>query len=86
MKGSTASPSTAESRNDADERRTATVDLHVLAETFGQAAIRELIPMMRELERDGLTELAGRVLRLTDRGRLLSNEVFERFIQPVTHA
>lgn len=67
-------------------RLTKGVDLHVLAETFGQAAIRELIPIMRELERDGLTELAGRVLRLTDRGRLLSNEVFERFIQPVTHA
>jgi len=61
-------------------RLTKGVDLHVVAQTFGEAAIRGLIPVMRDLERDGLTELAGRVLRLTDRGRLLSNEVFQRFI------
>jgi oxygen-independent coproporphyrinogen-3 oxidase len=62
------------------------VDLHKVAQTFGDAAIREVIPIMRELERERLTELAGRVLRLTDRGRLLSNEVFQRFLVDATHA
>ncbi len=62
------------------------VDIHKVAQEFGQGAIKELIPIMRELERDKLAELAGRVLRLTDRGRLLSNEVFQRFLADKTHA
>ncbi|HVP44108.1 MAG TPA: radical SAM family heme chaperone HemW [Terriglobales bacterium] len=62
------------------------VDLQRVALSFGESAIRELIPIMRELERDRLAELAGRVLRLTDRGRLLSNEVFQRFLAPQLHA
>ncbi len=62
------------------------VDLHQLSQIFGESAIRELIPLMRELERDRLVELVGRVLRLTDRGRLLSNEVFQRFLEPQMHA
>lgn len=62
------------------------VDLHKVTQTFGESSIREIIPIMRELERDKLAELAGRVLRLTDRGRLLSNEVFQRFLADKTHA
>ena len=62
------------------------VDLHKVSQDFGQSAIKEFIPIMREMERDRLAELAGRVLRLTDRGRLLSNEVFQRFLAPQAQA
>jgi oxygen-independent coproporphyrinogen-3 oxidase len=37
-------------------------------------------PAVREFERDGLVEIAGRRLRLTSRGVLLSNEVFAAFV------
>lgn len=37
-------------------------------------------PAVREFERDGLVEIAGRRLRLTPRGVLLSNEVFAAFV------
>jgi oxygen-independent coproporphyrinogen-3 oxidase len=36
--------------------------------------------VIRELAADGLLEESGAMVRLTGRGRLLSNEVFERFI------
>ena len=36
-----------------------------------------------ELVSDGLLQQDGDFIRLTPRGRLLSNEVFERFIAPV---
>lgn len=62
------------------------VDLHKIAQSFGDSAIKQVIPIMRELERDKLAVLAGRVLRLTDRGRLLSNEVFQRFLADRAHA
>ena len=39
-----------------------------------------LNPQIRELSELGLVEHSGSFLRLTSRGRLLSNEVFERFI------
>jgi oxygen-independent coproporphyrinogen-3 oxidase len=35
---------------------------------------------VRQLTRDGLLQMDGNFLRLTSRGRLLSNEVFEQFI------
>ncbi len=58
------------------------VDLRQVARRFGEQAIDELMPVIRELEREGLAELEGRFLRLTNRGRLLSNEVFQRFLVP----
>ena len=38
-------------------------------------------PVIDELSPDGLLEIAGERLRLTARGRLLSNEVFARFLR-----
>ena len=35
---------------------------------------------MAELAAAGLLHIEGNVIRLTPRGRLLSNEVFERFL------
>ena len=52
------------------------IDLNAL-----EPAIRErLDQQVRELSDLGLVEHSGSFLRLTSRGRLLSNEVFERFI------
>ena len=56
------------------------VDLAALRTEFGTGAVVALEPVMGELEAEGLvTRDAGRVA-LTMRGRLLSNEVFERFL------
>ena len=56
------------------------VDLHKLSSRFGQDAVKSLMPVMRDLSNAGLVEIANLYLRLTPRGRLLSNEVFQRFI------
>ncbi|MFQ5887032.1 MAG: hypothetical protein ACE5II_07340, partial [Anaerolineae bacterium] len=37
-------------------------------------------PQLKELVAGGLLEVNGRGIRLTPRGRLLGNEVFERFL------
>ncbi len=58
------------------------VDLRDIAGTFGQAAIDSLRPAMAELVRDGLLQQSGDRIRLTSRGRLFSNEVFQAFLAP----
>jgi oxygen-independent coproporphyrinogen-3 oxidase len=55
------------------------VDLRRLREEFGDAADK-FGATIDELVEDGLLIRTGEDLRLTDRGRLLSNEVFGRFI------
>lgn len=55
------------------------VDLGRLREEFGTAT-REFEEAIDELVGDGLLISTGKNLRLTNRGRLLSNEVFGRFI------
>ena len=52
------------------------IDLHTIKPAITQSFDREI----RELLNLGLLEQSGNSLRLTSRGRLLSNEVFERFI------
>jgi oxygen-independent coproporphyrinogen-3 oxidase len=54
-------------------------DLDQLGRTFG-SEIGKFVPIIEELSAQGLLDRAGQNLRLTARGRLLSNEVFERFI------
>jgi coproporphyrinogen III oxidase-like Fe-S oxidoreductase len=61
-------------------RLTKGVDLKTVASEFGESAIDNLSGTISERERSGLLEREGDVIRLTPRGRLLSNEVFERFI------
>jgi oxygen-independent coproporphyrinogen-3 oxidase len=58
------------------------VSLSALREEFGDAvdASREV---RKQLIQDGLLEQRGDRIRLTDRGRMLSNDVFERFIAVV---
>ncbi|HEY2234003.1 MAG TPA: radical SAM family heme chaperone HemW [Candidatus Angelobacter sp.] len=55
------------------------VDLERLRAEFGAAA-EKFASIINELVEDGLLVRTGQNLRLTNRGRLLSNEVFGRFI------
>ena len=54
-------------------------NLNEIRESFG-AEVERFVPVVEELVADGLLERDDSVGRLTPRGRLLSNEVFERFI------
>ena len=56
------------------------VDLRQVAAEFGEDAIADFSKAIADFVRTGLMERQGDVIRLTPRGRLLSNEVFERFI------
>ena len=56
------------------------VDLKDLAKESGEAAIVAVSDVISDCVGSGLLEREGDVIRLTARGRLLSNEVFERFI------
>jgi oxygen-independent coproporphyrinogen III oxidase len=55
------------------------IDLAPLREKFGERISRHL-PVIDELVSTGLLLRQGDNIQLTPRGRLLSNEVFERFI------
>jgi len=56
------------------------VDLREIADKFGCDAVAQVYPIIKQLESDGLVDASGNVVRLTRRGRLLSNEVFQRFL------
>jgi oxygen-independent coproporphyrinogen-3 oxidase len=56
------------------------VDVNRVRETFGGRATEMVSPILSELEEAGLLACEGGRVRLTSRGRLLSNEVFERFL------
>jgi len=55
------------------------VDLEALRQRFG-AEVEKFVSVIEELVEDGLLDRGQGLLRLTPRGRLLSNEVFEKFI------
>jgi oxygen-independent coproporphyrinogen-3 oxidase len=59
------------------------VSLHDLQEQFGGDAVAGYQSIVEELSAAGLLEVIGERLRLTARGRLLSNEVFARFLREV---
>ncbi len=56
------------------------VDLQKIAEKFGKEALADFSDPIAEFIGIGLIEQVAETIRLTPRGRLLSNEVFERFI------
>ena len=56
------------------------VDLQEMAGRFDVAAVDNYRPVILELTQFGLLHMEGNVLRLTARGRLLSNEVFQSFL------
>ena len=67
-------------------RLNAGVDLGAAADRFGNAMAIEAREIAAELESDNLAMLENWRLRLTEKGRLLSNEVFARFIGEPAHA
>ncbi len=62
------------------------VDLRQIAATFGQNVLPNLRPVIAEFVGDGLLRQDGNFVRLTARGRLLSNEVFQAFLAPASLA
>ncbi|MGB8583810.1 MAG: radical SAM family heme chaperone HemW [Candidatus Sulfotelmatobacter sp.] len=58
------------------------VSLGAIAAKFGDAAADNARPIVAELVEDALMEQKEDLVWLTSRGRLLSNEVFQRFILP----
>lgn len=56
------------------------VNLREVTTSFGQQAIDDLSPAIAELIADGLLQRDGDCIRLTSRGRLLSNNVFQSFL------
>ncbi len=61
-------------------RLTQGINLRELAAKFGEEAVENVRSEIAELVANGLMERREDLIRLTARGRLLSNEVFERFI------
>ena len=59
------------------------VDLREVEHTFGPGTLEEFRPAIAALVSDELVGLDGNSIRLTPRGRLLSNEVFQSFVAPV---
>ena len=62
------------------------VDLEQVREKFGTFVVTALAPVLVDLAGVGLIDWVGDSVRLTPRGRLLSNEVFERFLSAPSHA
>jgi oxygen-independent coproporphyrinogen III oxidase len=58
------------------------LDLDQIGDKFGRQAIAALKDTLAELLESGLLQQEKSVIRLTPRGRLLSNEVFQRFLAP----
>lgn len=61
-------------------RLTRGVDLQEVARAFGREAATGFCGAIAEFVSAGLLEHQGERIRLTERGRLLSNEVFQRFV------
>jgi oxygen-independent coproporphyrinogen-3 oxidase len=61
-------------------RLNAGVDVAALEREFGADLVRPACEVAERLAHDGLLEFDGHRARLTQRGRLLSNEVFQEFI------
>jgi oxygen-independent coproporphyrinogen-3 oxidase len=58
------------------------VSFRLFEDRFGVSAIRTYGEQIRELIDLGLLDATANGIRLTDQGRLLGNEVFERFLPP----
>jgi oxygen-independent coproporphyrinogen-3 oxidase len=58
------------------------VNLQQVSATFGKDAVENLRPTIAGLIADGLLVEESDRIRLTSRGRLLSNEVFQAFLAP----
>jgi oxygen-independent coproporphyrinogen-3 oxidase len=59
------------------------VDLRSVMAQFGPDAVQRVMSAIHELLSEGLVQIDDSIIRLTPRGRLLSNEVFEQFLAPI---
>jgi putative oxygen-independent coproporphyrinogen III oxidase len=59
------------------------VDLRAIAAKYGTRAVQGKLPTIAQLVGDGLIDRGDDCIRLTSRGRLLSNEVFQAFLAPL---
>jgi len=66
-------------------RLTQGISLEETAARFGFDAVNRHRPAIAEMVESGLLEKVEHRIRLTPRGRLLSNEVFQRFLSPAPH-
>jgi oxygen-independent coproporphyrinogen-3 oxidase len=64
-------------------RLTRGISLDAIAGEFGADAVERHRPAIAEMIANDLLEIKGEIIRLTPRGRLLSNEVFQHFLSPV---
>ena len=67
-------------------RLNAGVSLKVLEAEFGAEAIAGFRPTLNVLAEEGFVQQSGETIQLTPQGRLLSNNVFERFLLPAAAA
>jgi oxygen-independent coproporphyrinogen III oxidase len=67
-------------------RLTEGIDLEKVRQKFGTFVVSALAPVLVDLAGVGLIDWEGDSVRLTRRGRLLSNEVFERFLTAPSQA
>ena len=67
-------------------RLNAGVDVAALAQEFGGAAVAAAMEKVGRIAEAGLLTFDGNNVRLTARGRLLSNEVFQEFLELTTEA
>jgi len=58
------------------------LDLNRLRGRFGDKLLRDAMPALLEVRDAGLLEVNADRMRLTARGRLVSNEVFSRLLIP----
>jgi len=63
-------------------RMKAGVSVAVIEQEFGPALAAPAIETAKQLVKDGLLTFDGERMRLTARGRLISNEVFQQFLEP----
>jgi oxygen-independent coproporphyrinogen-3 oxidase len=61
-------------------RLNAGVDVTTLEQEFGSAMVAQALETARRLEKDGLLTFDGERVRLTARGRMISNDVFQEFL------
>ncbi len=63
-------------------RTNAGVDVTALRAEFGEQLLEPALETVKRLTEDGLLIFDGEHARLTARGRLISNDVFQEFLQP----
>ena len=61
-------------------RMNAGVDVTALEQEFGRATVKPAMKTVEQLVNDGLLTFDGERVRLTARGRLISNDVFQEFL------